>query len=76
MTLFEWALITLLYFVCSFLYSLTYIWVYGPSEEDVWLGIMALLWPLYLVLDVLLQIARGFGKSYKIISNKIINRTR
>lgn len=76
MNFFQWALIILLYLFCGLLYSFIYMWVYNPEENEVWIGIMVFIWPLYLILDILLQMARGFGKNAKLISNKLFNRIK
>lgn len=50
-----------LYFLSGLIYTLIHVWVYRPSEEEALLGLMVLGWPLYLVLDLVLTLARGFG---------------
>ena len=73
MTFFQWTLSVLLYLLSGLMYSFIYIIIYDADETEVWLGIMATLWPLYIVLDILLTIAGGFGKSYRAIANRVFS---
>jgi len=71
MTIYQWALLIILYLLGGQLFSLTYLINYKPDERSAWLGLMGLAWPLFLVIDVILQIAGGFGLTSKIILQKI-----
>lgn len=73
MTFFQWTLLVLIYLLSGLLYSFIYIIIYEADETEVWLGIMATLWPLYIVLDILLTIAGGFGKSYRAIAHRVFS---
>lgn len=71
MTFFQWALLIVLYLLGGQLFSLSYLINYKPDERSAWLGLMGLVWPFFLVMDVVLQIAGGFGLTSKIILKKI-----
>ena len=71
MNFFQWALLGLLYALCGLMYCFIYLMVVDREEENIWIGIMATLWPLYIVLDILLQLVASFGKSYRAISNRV-----
>jgi len=71
MSFFQWALLVLLYLLCGLLYCFIYLLAIDRDEGNVMVGIMAMLWPLYIVLDIVLQVAASFGKSYRAISNRV-----
>lgn len=74
MTFFQWALLILLYLLGGLLYCFIYLLAIDREEGNVWVGIMAALWPLYIVLDIVLQLAASFGKSYIAISNRVFHK--
>ena len=76
MTQFEYALLIFLYLVGGQLFSLCYLINYKPDQRTAWLGLMGLFWPIALVLDIVLQIAGGFGLTSKIILKKIDKATK
>ncbi len=71
MTIYQWALLGMLYLLGGQIFSLCYLINYKPDERSAWLGLMGLAWPVFLVLDILFQIAGGFGLTSKIILQKI-----
>ncbi len=76
MTTFEISIIVALYLVGGQLFSLCYLINYKPDQRTAWLGLMGLFWPVALVLDIVLQIAGGFGLTSKIILKKIDKATK
>ena len=64
----------LLYLLIGQFYSLTYALVYKPDEKSAMLGLMGLLWPVCLVIDLLMQISAGFGRFTHVLMSKFEKR--
>ena len=74
MNFFQWTLLGLLYLLCGLLYCFIYLLAIDRDETNIWVGIMATMWPLYIVLDIVLQFVASFGKSYRAISNRVFQK--
>lgn len=61
MTILGWVLAALLYFLIGQLVMLNYLINYKPPDRSAYLGLQSIFWPLVLVLDIILMIARGLG---------------
>lgn len=66
-----WVLAGLLYLLCGLLLSLVYTYNYRTELVPVRLGLISLLWPAVLIVDLVLQIAAGFGSYTKGIKLKL-----
>lgn len=73
--LFLWLAVVLAYLLCGLLYSLCYLMAYKPKEGTTALGLMVLGWPIYIVLEIVLQIAFGFGTVAKFVNVKLKGST-
>ena len=71
MTWYEWLIVGGLYLVCGQLFSLAYILNYKPKDRTAMLGLMGLCWPVVLILDLVLQVAAGFGGITKAMVSKV-----
>lgn len=69
--LFLWLFAALGYLLCGLLYSLCYLMAYKPKEGATALGLMVLGWPLYIVLELVLQLAFSFGSVAKTVHKKV-----
>lgn len=58
--------LALAYLLIGQIYTISYQIAFPAERERVWLGFMGLFWPLYLILDVVMQIAYGFGHFSKL----------
>lgn len=57
MTWYQITLIVLIYLLCGQLFSVAYMINYRIQNQQAWLGLISLFWPLYIVVDLLLQIS-------------------
>jgi len=67
-------LVTVLYFLVGQLLLLNYLLNYKPPDRTVWLGLQSLFWPLFLLLDVLLQVGSGLGEFSRRFTAKVERR--
>lgn len=66
--------VLLLYLLIGQFYSLTYALIYKPDSHSAMLGLMGLFWPVCLVIDLLMQIAAGFGRFTHMLMAKFEKR--
>ncbi len=68
--------ITFLYFLVGQLVLLNYLLNYNPPDRSVWLGLQSLFWPVFLVLDVVFQLAAGLGGFSRRVSTRLETRVK
>ena len=61
MTLTGWLFAALIYLLAGQVFSLVYLLNFRNEKRSAWLGLMGLFFPLYLVLDLIVTLASGFG---------------
>jgi uncharacterized membrane protein len=64
------ALCVLLYLLSGVIFCVAYIWNFRTEAASARLGLLALFWPLMLVVDFVLSIAEAFGKATKKLAER------
>ena len=64
--------VVLIYLLVGVFYALTYLIAYRPEKEATALGLTVLAWPVYIVIEIVLQIAYGIGSSVHYMNKKLI----
>ena len=68
---FMWVFAVLGYLFCGLLYVLCYLIAYKPAKGSTALGLMLLGWPVYVVIEIILQLASGVGSVAKNVNNRL-----
>ncbi len=71
----EYVWLGLIYLLSGIIFSLVYIINFRP-DNPIWIGLLVLGWPLVLVFDVLITVAKGFGVTASKINDRYGNRIR
>ncbi len=61
MTIYQWLWFGLIYLLAGQVFSLVYMLQFRSEKRTAWLGLMGLLWPLYLIVDLVVTLAAGLG---------------